>query len=234
MPNPIHIGLVGDCSATITAHRAIPLALQRAASELNLQIEITWLAINGIESIAQLESYHGFWCVPGSPYTNTAGALLAIRHAREQRRPFLGTCGGFQHAVLEYARNVLHWPDAEHAESSPHSHNLVITPLTCSLIEVAAPIELLADSRMAAIYGVRQIVAEYRCGYGINPAMQFELFAGALRAVGHDAAGEIRAIELLDHPFFVATLFQPERAVLSDKSVPLASALLLACAEQVA
>jgi len=66
--------------------------------------------------------FDGFWCVPASPYRDIDGALRAIRFAREQRRPFLGTCGGFQHAVLEYARNVLGWADAEHGELAPNAH----------------------------------------------------------------------------------------------------------------
>jgi CTP synthase (UTP-ammonia lyase) len=47
------------------------------------------------------------------------GALAAIRHARERRLPFLGTCAGFQHAVVEYARNVLGWLDADHGRFLP-------------------------------------------------------------------------------------------------------------------
>jgi CTP synthase (UTP-ammonia lyase) len=50
-----------------------------------------------------------------------SGALLAIRYAGENDVPFIGTCGGFQHAVIEYARNVLGWADAAHAETDPHT-----------------------------------------------------------------------------------------------------------------
>lgn len=62
------------------------------------------------------------------------GALIAIRYARENSIPFLGTCGGFQHAILEYARNVLGWSDAAHAETDT-TGRMVIAPLTCSLVE---------------------------------------------------------------------------------------------------
>ncbi len=61
------------------------------------------------------------------------GALLAIRYAREQKRPFLGTCGGFQHAIIEYARNVLGWADADPAETAPDAARPVIAPLQCAL-----------------------------------------------------------------------------------------------------
>ena len=68
---------------------------------------------------AHLEMFDGIWCVPGSPYANTDGALDAIRVARERRVPFLGTCGGFQHALLEYAGAVWGVPSPAHAELDP-------------------------------------------------------------------------------------------------------------------
>ena len=67
------------------------------------------------------------WCVPGSPYHSAEGALAAIRFAREKRRVFLGTCGGFQHALIEFARNVLGVSQAEHAETAPTAPDLVVT-----------------------------------------------------------------------------------------------------------
>ena len=63
------------------------------------------------------------------------GALRAIRFARETPRPFLGTCGGFQHALIEYARSVLGWADADHAESAPGAGRAVVSPLSCALVE---------------------------------------------------------------------------------------------------
>ncbi len=69
----------------------------------------------------------------------------------------------------------------------------------------------------------------YRCRYGINPTFAGALLEGNLIPTGHDSAGDLRAVELLDHPFFVATLFQPERAALNGITPPLALALLKAC-----
>ncbi|KRP43154.1 hypothetical protein SAMN04490190_5397 [Pseudomonas libanensis] len=62
-----------------------------------------------------------------------------------------------------------------------------------------------------------------------NPTFAEALLAGNLIPGGHDSAGDLRAVELLDHPFFVATLFQPERAALKGITPPLALALLKAC-----
>jgi len=80
-----------------------------------------------------LEAFAGFWCVPGSPYRDMDGALRTIRFARETRCPFLGTCGGFQHAVIEYARSVLGLTDADHMESNPDAELPLIIALACRL-----------------------------------------------------------------------------------------------------
>ncbi|MFS1289663.1 CTP synthase [Pseudomonas piscis] len=227
----IRIALVGDHDPRITAHQALPLALERAAIETGVQLQYQWLATEHLHDAGQLEGFDGIWCVPGSPYRNMAGALLAIRVAREKQRPFLGTCGGFQHAVLEYARNVLGWTDAEHGETAPKAERAVLSLLSCALVETRALIQLRPDSLIARAYGSQRIEEGYRCRYGINPDFAGPLLAGALRASGHDQAAELRAVELDGHPFFIATLFQPERAALAGHTPPLARALLQACRE---
>lgn len=228
---PLHLALIGDYNPDVIAHQAIPVALQKAAQALELDINLHWLGTDTLTSTASLHGFDGFWCVPASPYRDIEGALRAIRFAREQRRPFLGTCGGFQHVVLEYARNVLGWADAEHGELVPDAERAVITPLSCALVEASDTVRLLPNTRIAQAYGNLDIHEGYRCNYGINPQFAHALLDGALIPGGHDAAGELRAIELLGHPFFVATLFQPERAALKGTTPPLAIALLKACRE---
>ncbi len=158
------------------------------------------------------------------------GALLAIRHARERRLPFLGSCGGFQHAVIEYARNVLGWSDAEHAETAPAALRRVIAPLSCALVGATDVVRLFPRTRIAAAYGVPQITEGYRCSYGLNESFRAALLAGPLRAAADDAQGDVRAVELDDHPFFVGTLFQPELAALQGATPPLVAAYVRACA----
>jgi len=228
---PLHLALIGDYNPDVIAHQAIPVALQQAARVLNVSVNTQWLDTDTITSTASLHGFDGFWCVPASPYRDIDGALRAIRFAREQRRPFLGTCGGFQHAVLEYARNVLGWADAEHGELAPGARRAVITPLSCALVEASDAIRLAPYTRIADAYGSLDIHEGYHCRYGMNPEFAHALLEGELIASGHDAAGDLRAMELLNHPFFVATLFQPERAALKGTTPPLALALLKACQE---
>lgn len=228
----LHLALIGDYNPEVIAHQAIPLALQQAAETLGVTVHVQWLGTDNLPS--SLHGFDGFWCVPASPYRDTDGAMRAIRFAREQKRPFLGTCGGFQHAVLEYARNVLGWADAEHGELAPSSKRAVITPLRCSLVEATDTVRLVPYTRITEAYGTLDLNEGYRCRYGVNPAFLDALLDGDLIPGGHDAAGELRAVELLDHPFFIATLFQPERAALKGITPPLALALLKACQEATA
>jgi CTP synthase (UTP-ammonia lyase) len=230
MRSGVTIGLIGEFRADVTAHRAIAAALPRAAAACGVRVDAQWVATDEVTSFARVSAFNGLWCVPATPYRNMDGALLAIRWARENFVPFLGTCGGFQHAIVEYARNVLGWDDAEHGETAPAARRAVIAPLECALVEVTAPVRLFSGTRIASAYGAHESVEGYHCRYGLNRAFQAALVAGPLRAAAEDPAGEIRAVELDGHPFFVATLFQPERAALAAKPAPLVQAFVKACA----
>jgi CTP synthase (UTP-ammonia lyase) len=228
MSDGIRIGLIGDRNDTVPAHVAIPRALAIASGFLKCAVDFDWVPTEEICSAQRVAAYDGIWCVPASPYRDMEGALRAINWAREQGRPFLGTCGGFQHAILEYTRSVLGWTDAEHGETSPNAARVVITPLACALVEATDWIRFRAGSRIATAYGRLEATEGYRCRYGLNPAFESELFSGRLRVTAKDAAGEVRAIELEGHPFFVATLFQPERVALENRLPPLVAAFVTA------
>jgi CTP synthase (UTP-ammonia lyase) len=224
----IRVGLIGDYNPAVTAHQAIPRALALTADSLRIPVDYEWVPTEEIRDTSRVSSFDGLWCVPASPYRSIEGALRAIRFAREQGRPFLGTCGGFQHAILEYARNVLGWTDAEHAETTPDAARRVITPLTCALVEKTDTIRFRQGSIAATAYGVLEATEGYHCSYGINPAFLSAIVSGPLRVSGEDRTGEVRAVELDGHPFFVATLFQPERAALTGKVPPLVAAFVRA------
>ena len=221
------IALIGDHDPSITAHRAIPLALELAARTEGLPVEWSWIPTADLaDSISAIDQMAGVWCVPGSPYVSAAGALAAIRHARITQLPFLGTCAGFQHALLEYAESQWRLVMPAHAETAPEAENPVIAPLACSLVEQEGTIEFTPGSKIAAAYGALSATEGYHCRYGLNPMYASRLEEGPLRVSGRDQQGEVRAVELDDHPFFVATLFQPERAALAGRLPPLVHAFV--------
>jgi CTP synthase (UTP-ammonia lyase) len=230
MTTAIRIGLIGDYNAAVTAHQAIPRALELAGAAVGASLDCEWVPTQEIDNVSRVSGFDCLWCVPASPYRSAEGALRAIRFARERGRPFLGTCGGFQHAVIEYARNAMGWADADHAEIAPHAARPVITALACALIEKTETIRFHEGSIVAAAYGCMEATEGYHCSFGLNPAFVSAIVSGPLRASAESPAGEVRAVELDGHPFFVATLFQPERAALKGKTPPLVTAFIRATA----
>lgn len=232
----LRVALVGDYSPDVPAHIAIPKALALAIADLAYAVEATWIPTDALsdQQIVDntLSPYHGVWCVPASPYKNMDGALWAIQWARETQRPFLGTCGGYQHAVLEFARNVLGYAEAGNIEVDPNTPMPIISPLICALVEEKGDIVLTPETQIARIYGAEHIVEHYRCSYGFNPEY-IPLFEGSDFVIsGYDTDGEPRVIELTAHPFFIGTAFQPERSALRGETHPLISAYVQAIIRQ--
>ena len=231
MTRPVRIALVGDHDPAVIAHQAIPVALTLAAREIGVDVDARWFGTETIVDDAALDGVDGVWCVPASPYRDMGGALRAIRLARVEGRPFLGTCGGFQHAVVEFARGVLGWADADHAETAAEGARLVVTPLSCALVEVGGDVRLLPGTRLARAYGAGACHEGYHCSYGLADGVREALAEHGLRVAAVDDEGDVRAVELDGHAFFVATLFQPERRALAGAVPPVVAAFVRAAAD---
>lgn len=225
------LALIGDFNPAVVAHRAIPMALDLAARRSEVPLAWDWIGTDALtDAPAQLADHAGVWCVPGSPYRSMDGALTAIRFARESGRPFLGTCGGCQHALVEVARNLLGIDDAEHAETSPQAPTLVVTPLVCPLIGHEGEVTFTPGSQLHAIFNGENSRESYHCSYGPNADYRLRLHAIGLNFTGFDEDRQIRAFELPAHPFFIGTLFQPERSALAGQQHPLIQAFVRALA----
>jgi CTP synthase (UTP-ammonia lyase) len=219
------IALIGDYNASLTAHITIAPALVLAAKALGVDVKPVWIhtsKLNTMEAVHSLRAYRGIWCVPGPPYANMEGAISAISLARTESLPFLGTCAGFQHALIEYFKNVIGATNVAHAEVNPESTHPLISKLSCSLVDVYAPIRHIPGSLSQRLYGADRVVEGYRCNYGLNPEFaQLLQHRTDIQIEGTDDAGEIRIIRLQNHPFFLATLFQPQRSSLKGFVHPL-------------
>ncbi len=237
----LRIGLIGDRNESVPAHRAIPPALDLAAAALGeaVRIEAAWLPTETLAGVdpgllaARLSAFHGVWCVPNGPYVSEAGALAGIRYARENGVPFLGTCAGFQHSLLGYARDVLGLTGAQHAETHPGTDFPLLARMQCSLMD-EGKIFLEEGSRLRGIYDCAEVSEMYQCNFGLNPAYESRLEDGRLRFVGRGEDGEVRALEIAGHPFYVATLFQFERSALRERAEahPVVRAYLRAVVEK--
>ncbi|MGW8782949.1 CTP synthase C-terminal region-related (seleno)protein [Streptomyces sp. NPDC055796] len=225
------IALVGDRSPHVKSHTRIPLLLDALASRDGLVLDAYWIPTSDAEAEAAsgaLARFDAVWLLPGSPYASEAGALAAIRVAREEGIAFLGTCGGFQHTLLEYARSVCGLAGVAHAENDPGAEELLIAPLACSLVGHEGLVRAEPGSLAESALGAERSMERYHCGYGPEPRYLPVLAAHGLRLSGHDEEGQARIAELPGHPFFLATLFQPELSGDGTRPHPVVKALATA------
>ena len=111
--------------------------------------------------------------------------------------------------LVEHARNLAGIPDAAHAEYGTGG-TAVISLLACSLQGRTITVKLTRGSQLAALCGSLHAVEHTTCSYGLAPEMQHIADEHGMHIAAVDDTGEVRAVEREDHPFFLATLFQPQ------------------------
>jgi CTP synthase (UTP-ammonia lyase) len=202
------LALVGDRSPSVRAHGRIPLLIDALRKREGLVLDPYWIPSTEAED---LQDFDGIWVVPGSPYTDPDKVVAAVRTAREREIPFLGTCGGFQHAILELAESLAGIETPRHAEYGI-DEGAIIVELECSLVGHEGPITYTPGTLIQRIAGVDRSLERYHCSYGISPEYVATLEQAGVIFGAHDDDGAPRALELAGHPFFLGTLFQPELA----------------------
>ena len=220
--------LIGERNSIKLSHQAIEESIQLYQNKMDSALTYRWiptslLSADTLQDI--LAPATAIWCTPGGFYTSNTGARLAVRYARENHRPFLGTCGGFQHALMEYCENVLGRP-AHHQELDSTIPDPLISRLAHLQAGIQAPIHTAAGSWLAQVLGATTSTEEFTCQYGLNPIFEPMVTGPGLEFIARDEANQVRAFRLQDHPFFVGTLFQPERRAFTGALHPLVQAFL--------
>jgi CTP synthase (UTP-ammonia lyase) len=228
----IKIRIVGDFNADNETHQASTAALHHAAADSGVDVDVAWVPTAEIRSIdtPALRSADALLIAPGSPYVSMEGALLAITHARTRDIPLLGTCGGFQHLVVEFARNVLGLHEADHAESNPTATTQVVVPLTCSLFGERMDMAIRPGTLAYVAYRKPRATERYYCNFGLNATYLDALVGAGLAVSGVDADGEVRILEHTSLRFFMGTLFVPQATSSPASPHPLLVALVRAAA----
>lgn len=220
----VQVGVIGEFRADNDSHVATNDAISHSAKALATDADVRWIPTDEVAP-SLLESCDAIFSSPGSPYRSIEGALEAIRYARDNDVPWMGTCAGFQHAVLEIARDLLGIGDAAHAEYGPRG-TVVVTPLECSLRGQTLEVSLLPGSRAQAIYGAAEAMEEYRCSFGLNGEFREPLESAGVAFSGVDPDREPRILELPAKKFFVGTLFVPQLQSTPERPHPLVTAFL--------
>jgi CTP synthase (UTP-ammonia lyase) len=242
----VRIGILGDFNPEFPSHHATNDSLQHAAHKLKLEVESYWIptpSLTTADAEKTLETFDGLLASPGSPYKSFDGMLKGIEFARRRDWPFLGTCGGFQYALIEFARNVLRIADADSAENNSGSKNVVIYPVACAIpnrkgnapkLSGKVPeIRLRPGSYLQSFYGKDKevVTEEFFCNFEINPDYEWCTMEAGFPVVARGAQGEIRALESPTHRFFIATLFQPQLSSTAKKPHPVILAFVQAAAD---
>jgi CTP synthase (UTP-ammonia lyase) len=240
----VRIGILGDFNAGFRSHHATNHSLQHAAQKLKIEVRSEWIptpSLTPVNTEKILEGFDGLWASPGSPYKNFDGMIRGIEFARRRDWPFLGTCGGFQYAFIEFARNVLNIEDADSAENNSGSKNIIIYPVACAvpgrkndapkLSGVVPEIRLRPGSYLQSFYGKETATEEFFCNFEINPEFEWTTMEAGFPIVARGPQGEIRAIESPTHRFYLATLFQPQLSSTEKNPHPLILAFVQAAAD---
>lgn len=223
------IAVLGDRNLDYVTHRELDAALARFPH----WADAAWVATD-VDVDATLDAVDGVWVVPGTPYRDDAAVYAAIGRAREEGLPLLGTCGGFQYAIVELARSLA-GIDAHHAETDPDADALVVAPLRCSLVGEQRTVTCVPGTRLAAICGDEPFVGFHWCGYGLSDVFEEALVAAGVVVSARAPDAGVEGIELPSHPFFLATLFQPQVGALAGRPLhPLIGAFLEAARAPVA
>ena len=242
MAKPARIGIVGDFDRGKHSHWATEAAIFHAAAALGLAVKTYWVPTESLghsDGESSLESFDGIWGAPGSPYASFSGMLRGIEFARRRDVPFLGTCGGFQYALIEFTRNVLGFQDADTAENNSGSKTIVITPVGCPLPgrvpggpkmsggDIVSPV---AGALVDRLCGSADLLGEFFCNFETNEEFVPRWEAAGLRIAARGQHGEMRAFDLPGKKFFLATLFQPQLSSSAEKPHKIVEGFLTACA----
>lgn len=228
------IALVGKYVELHDAYLSVVEALAHAGFEIGTEVVIRWVDSENVteDSAAEvLDGVQGILVPGGFGKRGIEGMVAAARYAREHHVPYLGICLGMQVAVIEYARNVLGYVDANSGEFAPASEHRVIDLMPDQVNEVnkggtmrlgAYPCKVREDSVMAHAYGSTDISERHRHRYEFNNDYRSAFETSGMRITGTSPDNRlVETVELPDEDFFVGVQFHPEFTSRPNKAHPL-------------
>ena len=220
---PVKIGIVGKYVTLADSYLSVVEAVKHAAFHHGGKLELVWLASDDLthdSGAAQLKGLDGIVVPGGFGVRGIEGKLVAIRHARENKIPFIGLCLGLQCAVIEFARDVCGLEGANSSEFDPTTSHAVIDLMEDQhdvsnkggTMRLGLWVCKLAEGTKArAAYGDEIILERHRHRFEVNNRYRKQLEAAGMRMSGTTVDNKLcEIIELPDHPFFVASQFHPE------------------------
>ncbi len=239
----VDIAIVGKYIQLHDAYLSVVEALKHGGIANHANVHIRWIDSEHLTTENYEESLKGLdgILVPGGFGTRgTEGKILAVQYAREHKIPFLGICLGMQVAIIEFARNVLGYHDANSIELNPDTLHPVIAlmpeqdgieDLGGTLRLGSYPCKLKEGTKSYELYGKQDIAERHRHRYEVNNDYRKQLEANGMSLVGLSPDGRIvEMIEITEHPFFVGTQGHPELKSRPNHAHPLFKGLVQAAA----
>jgi CTP synthase len=236
--------LVGKYAALRDAYLSVVESLTHGGAPIFADVEIKWVDSDEVtdETAAELLGDVDGILVPGGfGSRGIEGKIAAAHFARVNRVPYFGICLGMQIAIIEYARNVLGYPDAHSAEFEPNSNHKVIDlmPEQKDVEQLGGtmrlgqyPCVLNEKSKAYSVYKENLIHERHRHRYEVNNQYRDELASSGVLISGTSPDNRIvEMIELPDHPWFVACQFHPEFKSRPNRPHPLFAGFIKASAE---
>lgn len=219
----VNIGLIGKYIELQDAYKSILEAFVHAGAMNQCQVNIQNIHSEFIteENVAEkLKELDGLLVAPGFGHRGVEGKIVAVKYARENQLPFMGICLGMQMAVIEFARNVLHYKNADSTEMNNHTPYPVIALMEDqkgvkakggTMRLGAYPCKIKENSLAHKIYGTTEISERHRHRWEFNNKYlsDFES-AGLIPSGKNPASGLVEIVELANHPFFIGVQYHPE------------------------
>ena len=245
--NPKHtvkIALVGKYTELPDAYKSIVESFIHAGAANNVKVKLQYINSEKLnsETIKEaLKDMCGILVAPGFGHRGIEGKITAVKFARENNIPFLGICLGMQCAVIEFARDVLGYADANSTEMGSTSHPVIdlmeeqkgVTEKGGTMRLGAYPCVLTKGTKVYEAYGTDQIAERHRHRYEFNNSYLNEFTAAGLKPVGFNPdTNLVEVVELENHPWFVGVQYHPEYKSTVLKPHPLFVAFVKAAMEQ--
>ncbi|WP_454998250.1 CTP synthase [Capnocytophaga granulosa] len=240
----VRIGLVGKYVELPDAYKSILEAFIHAGAENEVKVEVLMIHSEYLDETNlqdKLSGLDGVLVAPGFGERGIEGKIKAIQYVREHKIPFLGICLGMQMAVIEFARHVVGFENANTAEVNPNSLYKVIdlmqeqkhvTQKGGTMRLGAWDCELQAGSKIYEVYQQPLISERHRHRYEFNSEYRKPLEESGLRCSGiNPKTGLVEVIELPSHPWFVGVQYHPEYKSTVAKPHPLFVAFVKAALE---
>ncbi|HLV18882.1 MAG TPA: CTP synthase [Pseudomonas sp.] len=244
----VTIAMVGKYMELLDAYKSLIEALNHAGIQSRTKVNLRYIDSEDIENqgTGLLEGVDAILVPGGFGLRGVEGKIQAVHYARENRIPYLGICLGMQVAVIEYARNVLGWSDANSTEFDKSSQHPVVGLIT-EWQDATGAVETRSDnsdlggtmrlgaqecrlepgSKVAQAYGAELIEERHRHRYEVNNNLLPQLVEAGLKVTGRSADGAlVEVVEAPNHPWFVACQFHPEFTSTPRDGHPLFSGFL--------